>query len=338
LLVLARLVVPRRPTVWVAAVGFFAFLPVVAKTAGMFYPETLNVLISTAAVTLATWMLIRRRLGLRWLLLLGTFLAAGQLVRASSTFTFAAVGITFIAALAARRFRQHMPLRTMAIAIGVLVALASPWYIRQLLKYHTIPHVSVASYWNGLSHPSPARVPYFRFSTDDLLNRPVRPFYINEAFPVMYTEIWGDWFGYWAWSGYSAGPSPEALAVLKQQTRLGILPTLLAIGGWLALWGVAARRRVDGIPLLPLLLLPLFAVGVVFWRAYSQPTPDGNLIKASYALISAPIWALGFGIAVDWLSRRRLIGLGLAVALVTLGILTLRFNMYGVRDHFAIFF
>ncbi|HEY8316277.1 MAG TPA: hypothetical protein VIG35_05380 [Gaiellaceae bacterium] len=337
LLVLARLVFPRRPAVWVSAVGFFAFLPAVAKTAGMFYPETLNMLVSTAAITLATWMLLRRRLSLKWLLALGGVLAAGQLVRASSTFTLVAVGIGFMAAACARRYRRHMPLRTVAIAIGVLVALASPWYLRQFLKYHTVPHANIAIYWNGLSGEILARDPYFRVSTDDLLNRPVRPYFINEAFPVMYTEVWGDWFGYWAWSGYSAGPSPEALAVLKQQTRIGILPTALAIAGWLALIGVAVRRRVEGISLLPVVLLPLFAVGIVFWRAYAQPTPDGNLIKASYALTSAPIWALAFGVAVEWLSRRRLIGLGLAVALVTLGILTLRFNMYGVRDHFTIF-
>jgi hypothetical protein len=45
----------------VSALGFFALLPVVAKTAAMFHPETLNMLVSTAAVTLATWILVRRR-------------------------------------------------------------------------------------------------------------------------------------------------------------------------------------------------------------------------------------------------------------------------------------
>jgi 4-amino-4-deoxy-L-arabinose transferase-like glycosyltransferase len=341
LLIVARLLFPRRPTLWVAAAGFFASLPVVAKSAGMFYPETLNMLVSTAAVTLATWMLVRRRLGLRWLLLLGALLGAGQLVRASSVFTFAAVGAAFIAAVSTRRFRQHMPLRTIAIAIAVVAAVTSPWYVRQAVKYHTIPLVAVSGYFDRLLHPlgesAGVKLPFFKLSPDDVFNRPVRPFYVNEALPVMYTDLWGDWAGYWAWSGYSQGPSPEALTVLRDQTKIGILPTLLAIGGWLALWGMAIRRRAEGIPLIPLLLLPLLAVGAVFWRAYAIPTPQGTLIKASYALTTAPLWALAFGVAVDWLSRRRLIGLGLAVVLVTLGILTLRFNMYGVRDHFTIF-
>jgi 4-amino-4-deoxy-L-arabinose transferase-like glycosyltransferase len=341
LLTLARLLFPRRPTVWVAALGFFACLPVVAKSAGMFYPETLNMLVSTAAVTLAAWMLIRRRLGLRWLLLLGAVLGAGQLVRSSAVFTFGALGAAFIAAVTTRRFREQMPLRTIALAIAVVVVVTSPWYVRQAVKYHTIPLVAVSGYFDRMLHPrgefGGVKLPFFKLSPDDVFNRPVRPFYINEALPVMYTEIWGDWSGYWAWSGYSEGPSPEALVVLKDQTKIGILPTLLAIGGWLMLWGIAVRRRAEGIPLIPLLLLPLLAVGAVFWRAYATPTPEGNLLKASYALTTAPVWALGFGVAVDWLSRRRLIGLGLAAALVVLGILTLRFNMYGVRDHFTIF-
>jgi 4-amino-4-deoxy-L-arabinose transferase-like glycosyltransferase len=337
LLVLARLLFPRRPVVWVATIGFFTFLPVVAKSAGMFYPETLNMLVSTAAVTLATWMLVRRRLSLRWLLLLGAALGAGQLVRQSSVFTFAAIGVALVAAISFRRYRQHMPLRTVAIAVATIVVLASPWYARQILKYHTIPHVGFQEYLKTSPRYSPSREPYFRFSKDDLFNRPVRPFFTNEALPMMYTEIWGDWFGYWAWSGYSSGPSPEALTVLKQQTKVGILPTLLAICGWLALWGIAVRRRAAGVALVPVLLLPLFMVGAVFWRAWVAPTPNANLIKATYALTSAPVWALGFGVAVAWLSQRRFAGIALGITLLVLGVLTLRFNLYGVRDHFTIF-
>jgi hypothetical protein len=250
------------------------------------------------------------------------------------------VGAAFIAALMTRRVRQYMPLRTMGLALAVVAAVASPWYVRQAVKYHTLPHVAVPSYFQIILHPGEqpgAKLPFFKLSPDDVYNRPVRPFFTNEALPVMYTEIWGDWYGYWAWAGYSQGPSPESLAVLRDQTKIGILPTLLAIGGWFALWGIAVRRRAGGISLIPLLLLPLLGVGAVFWRAYVEPTPDANLVKASYALTTAPIWALGFGIAVDWLSRRRLIGLSLAATFLVLGVLTLRFNMYGVRDHFTIF-
>lgn len=335
LLVLARLLFPRKPGVWVSTLGFFALLPVVAKTAAMFHPETLNMLMSTAAVTLATWMLLRRRFALRWLFLLGLTLGAGQLVRASSLFTFAAVALALLAALATPSFRRHMPLRRIGLAAAALALVAVPWYARQIVTHKTQPGLSLSSL--RFSPARPGGPPFFALSLDDVFNRPVRPFYKTEVLPETYTEIWGDWMGSFAWSGYSAGPSPQALKVMQDQSWIGVLPTFLAIAGWLALAVLAARRRLERIPLMPLLLLPVIAVGAYLWRAYVLPSPDGDLTKASYLLTTVPAWALGFGLAIDRLSRRRLLAFGIAAALLAFGILELRFILYGIRDHNAIF-
>jgi len=76
---------------------------------------------------------------------------------------------------------------------------------------------------------------------------------------------------------------------------------------------------------------------VYLWRAYVLPSPDGDLTKATYLLTTVPAWAIGFGLAVDWLSRRRLLAFGIAALLVAFGILELRFILYGIRDHNPIF-
>jgi hypothetical protein len=335
ILILARLLFPRRPVVWVGALAFFALLPVVAKTAAMFHPETLNMLMSTAAVTLATWMLLRRQFGLRWLGLLAVTLLAGQLVRASSLFTLAAVGLAFIAALARPAYRAHMPLRQIGIAAAAVVLIAVPWYVDRIVTHKTQPGLSFSSF-----HVSPARAgdpPFLALSLGDVFNRPVRPFYKNEILPETYTDIWGDWFGAFAWSGYSAGPSPEALALLKDQSSIGIVPTFLAIAGLLGLAILGLRRRVQRIPLLPLLLLPLIAVVAYFWRGYVLPSPDGDLTKATYLLTTVPAWAIGFGLAADRLARNRFVAIGIVAALLAFGGLELRFILYGIRDHNPIF-
>ena len=335
LLVLARLLFPRRPGVWVSTLGFFAFLPVVAKTAAMFHPETLNMLMSTAAVTLATWMLLRRRFALRWLCLLGLTLGVGQLVRASSLFTLAAVALAFLAALATPSFRSHMPLRRIGLAAAAVALIAVPLYASQVVTHKTQPGLSLSSL--RFSPATADGPPFFALSLDDVFHRPVRPFYVREALPETYTEIWGDWMGAFAWSGYSAGPSPQALKVLQDQSWIGVLPTFLAIAGWLGLLALAARRRLERIPLAPLLLLPVIAVAAYLWRSYVLPSPDGDLTKASYLLTTVPAWALGFGLVVDRLSRRRLLAFGIAAALLAFGILELRFMLYGIRDHNPIF-
>jgi hypothetical protein len=335
ILILARLLFPRRPVVWVGALAFFALLPVVAKTAAMFHPETLNMLMSTAAVTLATWMLLRRQFGLRWLGLLAVTLLAGQLVRASSLFTLAAVGLAFIAALARPAYRAHMPLRQIGIAAAAVVLIAVPWYVDRIVTHKTQPGLSFSSF-----HVSPARAgdpPFLALSLGDVFNRPVRPFYKNEILPETYTDIWGDWFGAFAWSGYSAGPSPEALALLKDQSSIGIVPTFLAIAGLLGLAILGLRRRLQRVPLLPLLLLPLIAVVAYFWRGYVLPSPDGDLTKATYLLTTVPAWAIGFGLAAERLARNRFVAIGIVAALLAFGGLELRFILYGIRDHNPIF-
>ena len=250
-------------------------------------------LVSTAAVTLATWMLLRRQFALRWLGLLALTLLAGQLVRASSLFTLAAIGLAFLAALATPSYRRHMPLRQLAIAGAAVVLIAVPWYVSRIASHKTQPGLSFSSFHVASRAGQP---PFLGLSLDDVFNRPVRPFYKSEVLPETYTDIWGDWFGAFAWSGYSAGPSPEALALLKDQSWIGILPTFLAIAGWLGIGVLALRRRLDRIALLPVLLLPVIAVGVYLWRAYVLPSPDGDLTKATYLLTTAPVWAVGFGL------------------------------------------
>ena len=47
---LARVLWPARPVTWLAAVGFYSFFPIVLKTAAMFHPEPLGMLITAAAL------------------------------------------------------------------------------------------------------------------------------------------------------------------------------------------------------------------------------------------------------------------------------------------------
>jgi hypothetical protein len=60
----------------------------------------------------------------------------------------------------------------------------------------------------------------------------------------------------------------------------------------------------------------------------SYPTPDGDVIKATYMLTTLPAWALAFGIATERAARSRL-GLVVGALLVAAAIVSLRFGVYG---------
>jgi hypothetical protein len=273
---LARELFPGRVWLQLSALAFFCFLPVVLRVGAMFHPEPLSMLLTAVALLLAARMLGRR--DYRWQIAIatGVALGLGQLVRAFSLWTFAAVVLAFAAA------RAWRPLAVVVLATAVVV---SPWYVRQTIKYgdpvfdRPAPHEAI---WDR----RPARF-YFGLGLPDAFTEPVRPHFVNEAVPTTYSEVWGDYFGVWRGSR-------------ERQAFLGLLPTLLAVVGWIVL--LLRSRRVParlGVALLP----GLGILGYLYFTV-SYPTPDGDVLKASYMLTTAPAWALAFGYAVDRLPPR----------------------------------
>jgi hypothetical protein len=295
---LARELFPGRVWAQVAALGFFCFLPVVLRVGAMFHPEPLSMLLTAVALLLAARMLGRP--DYRWQLAVatGVALGLGQLVRAFSLWTFAAV---VLGCLVARAWR---PLALVVIATAVV---ASPWYIRQVVKYgdpifdRPTPQEAIwdrrpASFYVGLGLP-------------EVFTDPIRPHFRNEALPTTYSEVWGDYFGVWRGSR-------------ERQSFLGLLPTLIAVVGWVLLlirsWRSPGR--------LPAAVLPGLAILGYLYFTVSYPTPDGDVLKASYMLTAAPAWALAFGYGLDRLpSRARLVA---AVVLVVSALAAIPFLLY----------
>ena len=273
---LARELFPRRPWVQVFALGFFCFLPVVVRVGAMFHPEPLSMLLSAVALLLTARMLGRR--DYRWQLAVATGLALGlgQLVRAFSLWTFAAVVLAFLVA------RAWRPLAVVVVAVAVV---ASPWYIRQAIKYGD-PVFDRPTPQEAIWERRPARF-YFGLGTPEVFTEPVRPHFRNEAIPTTYSEVWGDYFGVWKGNR-------------ERQSFLGLLPTLLALAGWIVL--LVRSRRVPA--RLPVAALPGLALLGYLYFTVSYPTPDGDVLKASYMLTAAPAWALAFGYAVERLPLR----------------------------------
>jgi hypothetical protein len=273
---LARELFPGRPWIQLGALAYFCFLPVVLRVGAMFHPEPLSMLLTAIALLVAARAL--RRADHRWQLAAatGVALGLGQLVRAFSLWTFAAVVLAFAAA---RAWRQ------LAVLVVATAVVASPWYIRQAIKYgnpvfdRPTPHEAI---WDR----RPARF-YVGLGLPQVFTGPMRPHFVNEAIPTTYSEVWGDYFGVWHGSR-------------EPQSFLGLLPTLLAVAGWLALLVGSLRAP----PRLAAALLPGLGLLGYLYFTVSYPTSDGDVLKASYMLTTAPAWALAFGYALERIPGR----------------------------------
>ena len=273
---LARELFPRRPWAQLSALAFFCFLPVVLRVGAMFHPEPLSMLFSAVALLLATRMLGRREYGWQLAVATGVALGLGQLVRAFSLWTLAAVVLAFAVARA---------WRPLAVIVLVAAVVTAPWYVRQAVKYGN-PVFDRPTKNQAIWDRRPARF-YVGLGLPDVVTHPIRPHFVNEAIPTTYSEVWGDYFGVWRGSR-------------ERQSILGLLPTVLAIAGWLVL--LVRSRRLPA--RLPVALLPGLGLLGYLYFTVSYPTPDGDVLKASYMLTTAPAWALAFGYAVDRLPGR----------------------------------
>jgi hypothetical protein len=83
--------------------------------------------------------------------------------------------------------------------------------------------------------------------------------------------------------------------------------------------------------------LPVVAVGGYLFRSYQLLVSDGDLFKASYLLTTAPVWAIGFGLAFAALGRFRVLQVAIGTCLVIFAVLELRFMLFGLQAGHAIF-
>jgi hypothetical protein len=295
----ARELWPGRRRIELGSAAFVAFLPVVVETTAMFHPEPMSLFLST----LALWLCVRTFASPGYAWALGITLGAAQLVRAWALATAVAV---VLALLAARRWRE------LAIVCVLAAVIPAPWYIHQRTTYGGQPQFPQpaqgtrlpATFWYGLGIPT-------------VVSRPYRENHYTRWIPVTYDGVWGDYFGVWNWHANAVTvtkPSTSAARLLRLQSLLGLVPTALAVVGWLLLARASLRRRAA----LAVALLPVLGLGAYLYFAGRYWTPDGDLLKATYMLTTAAGWAIGFGYALD-----RLRGRWFTVTVVLLGLIAL---------------
>jgi hypothetical protein len=315
----ARELWPGRRVLHLVALVLAAASPALVRASAMYHPETLAVALATAGVLVAI-----RACRTGWTVAAGAgaglLLGLAGLTRAWALPVLAAVAVA--AALEARVGGRWLPVATLVTTSLVLL---SPWLVNQ-----QVAHGSALAF----NRPAPAqsfvvrRPAGFYLGPRSLraLEHPVAPLFRNELVPHLYADWWGDWALTWD----SSPPAPTDLlpsSVVAERARqafVGLLPSLLALAGTLALALLAVARRSAALLVLPLAALGVLLAYVLF--AVRYPSTDGDTIKGTYLLMALPAGCLGAAFVVDVLRPRSVRGaLGTACLLLLVVALQLPF-------------
>lgn len=302
LLVLVRLLWPGREILHLAAITFFAVCPVVLKSAAMFHPEPLSMLLSTAALVLAARLLVRPERRLLVASSLGIALGLAQLVRAWTLWTVGVVVVVLGVAALTRVSERRSLLAALGVVVALAVVVPAPWYVHQMREYDSALFGQPQP-----SEPIWSRRPLGFFvggGLPDVVTHPYRPAASRHFAPVAFDEAWGDYFGVWRWGVLEPAPTSSVERQLVTMSILGLVLTLLAAAGWIALLALAIRHPGRSPERQLVALLPLAALAGTVYFATKYPTPDGDTIKGSFMLTAVPAWAACFGFAFDGLRLR----------------------------------
>jgi len=310
---LARALWPERRALHLVALVFAAASPALVRASAMYHPETLAVALATGGVLVAV-----RALRTRWTPLsavtAGGLLGLACLTRAWAVPVLAAVLV--VAGVDAWKTRRWMPV---AVCAFVGLGLLAPWLANQQLAHGSALAFNRPPPPGSILDRRPASF-YLGPRSLRALEHPITPLFRNELVPHLYADWWGDWALSWDSSPPSAPAALLPAGVVSERARqaiVGVVPSVLALAGLIALGVLAGARRSASLALLPLSAAAVAAAYVAF--AVRYPSTDGDTIKATYLLMALPAAAVAAAFVIDALRPR---GRAWAVAgVVALGVL-----------------
>ena len=324
-LLTARELWPRSRPAQLGTLGLAALTPVLGRAAVQYHPEPLAAVLTAGAVFVVVRAFARERLSWQAGLAAGALIGLANLTR---TWALAAFGALVLPLALRAVLRRERPAALMLGALAaVTAALTIPWFAYKWSEHGSPLAYSqpVAEQWKENGRPSEF---WFGLALDDVFTQPYQPRNINQLFPVVYSDWWGDF-----WRNYrmplELQNEPERLPdeyhdPLVLQSYAGVVPSLLMIAGVIGLAVIAVRRR--SYPLLVVLgslaLLVLSFVGFIV----QYPKQDGDNMKALYLLTAAaPLSICGGWALARVLDGSRLLAGGALLLLAAVAYLDVTF-------------
>ncbi len=316
---IARELFPNSRWIQLGTLFAAATTPVLVRGSVMYHPEPLATVLATAGIFLAV-RAARRRWAWRLGASAGLFLGLADLTRTWALAEGAAVAA--VVGLVCLRTRDREAVRFLAAFAAVFVVVSAPWYVRQEIRYGNPFAFSKPDPYQWLPSGRPGSF-FTTLDVNEVFTDPYQPTYENVLLPVVYTDWWGDYSRYFhvpqAEADTPATLPSKFRSPMVLQSVVGVLPTLMAFIGAIALGAISVRRRSASIGIAVAAGALVLVSFVGFLVHY--PKRDGDNVKALYILDLVPLFALAAAWSLDWVRRhanRLVLGALLAWLAVTL--------------------
>lgn len=310
-----------------AAIGFLMILPVYYKSFSYIRGEPYNTLFSILIAYLLAKVFHNQKFPLRDGLILGIFLGLNALARQWGILLFLAVYAS-LARLWLTKTLQRREITGSVITSLVLSLLIGGWfYMISYSRYGTVLAFNRKPTEKFLLSNQPLM--FYAGLSGLMFRNPIRPNFPNQFIPILYSEMWGDYWGFFIVYGLDVddadylngtdllrirekGKYPRWIetnidtigSYLGRVNLVSLLPSALAIlavfrAGKLMVGESIGRREPivvkDEVAFFTGLAVLLSIVGYLWFLIRYPNLPDGDTIKATYILQIFPMVGLFVG-------------------------------------------
>ena len=140
----------------------------------------------------------------------------------------------------------------------------------------------------------------------NLYQNPIRPYFDNQFFPIIYSDLWGDYWGYFSFilKGWDYGRYQETVgSYLGRVNVFSIFPTAIYLTGFFIvgkLYFKKEKNEIDIFKLLIHLVIVFTFIGYLWFLIKYPEKPSGDTIKATYIIQAFHLFAF---LGLDFLEK-----------------------------------
>jgi len=335
LIKICHLINPKS-TLKLGALVFLGMLPVYYKTFAFIRGESYVVFFATAMVYYTLLISIKEQYTLANGTVLGVLMGLCALSRQWGFFLFPSIFLFFIYKwFCLPRWRKSIA-KILCLCLVFIITISGWFYISLDQRYGSITAFNREVRPQFAFNNQPWKF-YIGVSSEVLFRNPIRPNFPNQFIPIFYSEMWGDYWGYFSIYGidtrkpefldtykvidaFSVGHQPDWLktnyetfgSYLGRVNKLSIFPTLLIPVSLIYTVIAILSRRINGLftvrqkEVYSFLLLTICTIcaGYLGFLIMYPNLAHGDNIKATYLLHVFPLVAILIGGFFEYINNK----------------------------------